>query len=159
MAQGTPGSVATAEAPARPGSKNHHYSYGQLKIGARLTVCFAVFAFLVIGGAAVAVWQFDRVEALARRSYEMDQRSLLVMRVHLDVVTFRETLATLATSQDRREFAKQATFLRVAFLRDAAHAQQSFSLCPLQTRTLPSSPDWKPSAMDYLHKLTTCWNS
>src|SRR5258708_23093667 len=129
MAQGPPVSVATAEPSARAGSKNH-YSYGQLKIGGGLTVCFAAFAFLVIGGATVAVWQFERVEALARRSYEADQRSLLVMRVHLDVVTFRETLASLADAQDRREFAKQPTSLRDAFLKDAAHAQRAFSLGP-----------------------------
>src|ERR1700757_971649 len=128
MAQ-APFSVATDEPSARAGSRNY-YSYGQLKIGARLTVCFAAFAFLVIGGTTVAGWQFARVEALARRSYEADQRSLLVMRVHLDVVTFRETLAGLADAQDRREFAKQATSLRDAFLKDAAHAQRAFSLVP-----------------------------
>jgi signal transduction histidine kinase len=159
MAQGTPGGVATAEPPTRPGSTNQHYSYGQLKIGARLTVCFAVFAFLVIGGAAVAVWQFDRVEALARRSYEMDQRSLLVMRVHLDVVTFRETLATLATAQDRREFAKQATFLRDALLRDAAHAQRAFSLVPAADQDptiftrLETVRNGLPAQVDYMLEL------
>src|ERR1700745_1984344 len=80
MAQRTPVSVATSEPSARAGSKNH-FSYGQLKIGARLTVCFAAFAFLVIGDSTVAVWQFERVEALARRSYEAHQRSLLIMPV------------------------------------------------------------------------------
>src|SRR6201987_3876236 len=126
MAQGTPVSLV-AEPSARAGYKNH-YSYGQLKIGARLTVCFAAFAFLVIGGATVAVWQFERVEALARRSHEADQRSLLIMRVHLDVATFRETLVSLADAQDRREFARQATSLRDVFRKDAAHAQRAFSL-------------------------------
>lgn len=78
----------------------------------------------------MALWQFERVEALARRSYEADQRALLVMRVHLDVVMFRETLAGLADAQDRREFARQATSLRDALLKDAAQAQQAFSLVP-----------------------------
>src|ERR1700761_1598629 len=105
MAPGTPVNVATAKPSARVGSRNR-YSHGQLKIGARLTVCFAAFTFLVIGGATVALWQFERVESLARRSYEADQRALLVMRVHLDVVMFRETLAGLADAQDRREFAR-----------------------------------------------------
>jgi signal transduction histidine kinase len=158
MAQGTPVSVATAEPSARAGSKNH-YSYGQLKIGARLTVCFAAFAFLVIGGATVAVWQFERVEALARRSYEADQRSLLVMRVHLDVVTFRETLASLADAQDRREFVKQVTSLRDAFLKDAAHAQRAFSLVPdahqdatILTR-LKTVRNGLPAQVDYMLEL------
>ena len=158
MAQGTPVNVATAEPSARVGSRNR-YSYGQLKIGARLTVCFAAFAFLVIGGATVALWQFERVEALARRSYEADQRALLVMRVHLDVVMFRETLAGLADAQDRREFARQATSLRDAFLKDAAHAQQAFSLVPdadpgatILTR-LETVSNGLPAQTDYMLEL------
>jgi signal transduction histidine kinase len=158
MAQGTPVSVATGEPSARAGSKNH-YPYGQLKIGARLTVCFAAFAFLMIVGATVAVWQFWRVEALARRSYEADQRSLLVMRVHLDVATFRETLTSLADAQDRREFARQATSLRDGFLKDTARAQRAFSSVPdadedltIQTR-LETVRGALPAQVDYMLEL------
>jgi hypothetical protein len=60
MAQATPVSVATAEPSARAGSKNL-YPYGQLKIGARLTLCFAAFALLMIGGHS------DRVAVRAGR--------------------------------------------------------------------------------------------
>jgi nitrogen fixation/metabolism regulation signal transduction histidine kinase len=158
MAQGPPVSVATAEPSARAGSKNH-YPYGQLKIGARLTVCFTVFALLMIVGATVAAWQFGRVEALARRSYEADQRSLLVMRVHLDVATFRETLASLADAQNRREFTKQATSLRDAFLKDAARAERAFSLVPdadqdpsIQIR-LETVRGALPAQVDYMLEL------
>lgn len=158
MAQGTPVRVATAEPSARAGSK-HNCFYRQLKIGARLTVCFAAFAFLVIGGVTVALWQFERVEALARRYYEADQRSLLVMRVHLDVVTFRETLAGLADAQDRRAFAEQATSLRDAFLKDAAHAQRELSSAPdadqdatVLTR-LETVRNGLPSQVDYMLEL------
>src|ERR1700760_645943 len=158
MAQGTPVSVATAVPSARAGSKNH-YPYGQLKIGARLTVCFAAFALLMIVGATVAVWQFGRVEALARRSYEADQRSLLVMRVHLDVATFRETLASLADAQDRHEFARQATSLRDGFLKDTARAQRAFSWVSdadqdptIQTR-LETVRGALPAQVDYMLEL------
>jgi C4-dicarboxylate-specific signal transduction histidine kinase len=158
MAQGTPVSVATAEPSARAGSQNH-YPYGQLKIGARLTVCFAAFALLMIVGATVALWQFGRVDALARRSYEADQRSLLVMRVHLDVVTFRETLGSLADAQDRREFARQATSLRDDFLKDTARAQRAFSSVPdsdqdptIQTR-LETVRGALPAQVDYMLEL------
>jgi nitrogen fixation/metabolism regulation signal transduction histidine kinase len=158
MAQGTPVRVATAEPLAGAGSKNH-YPYGQLKIGARLTVCFAAFALLMIVGATVAVWQFGRVEALARRSYEADQRSLSVMRVHLDVATFRETLASLADAQDRREFARQATSLRDGFLKDTARARRAFSSVPdayqdptIQTR-LETVRGALPAQVDYMLEL------
>jgi hypothetical protein len=124
-----------------------------------LTVCFAAFALLMIVGATVAVWQFGRVEALARRSYEADQRSLLVMRVHLDVATFRETLASLADAQDRREFARQATSLRDSFLKDTARAQRAFSSVPdadqdptIQTR-LETVRGALPAQVDYMLEL------
>jgi hypothetical protein len=107
----------------------------------------------------VAVWQFGRVEALARRSYEADQRSLLVMRVQLNVATFRETLASLADAQDRREFARRATSLRDGFLKDAARAQRAFSLVPdadqdptIQTR-LETVRGALPSQVDFMLEL------
>ncbi len=120
-------SAANAESPARTTPYNYH-RYARLTIGARLAVCFAAIALLMIGGDAIAVWQFGRVEASAQRFYETDQRSLAVMRVHLDVVTFRETLSGLARAQDGREFASQAASLRDDFLKDAARFQASLSL-------------------------------
>jgi hypothetical protein len=115
-----------AQGDAVPARKDHRY--GQLIIGTRLTVCFAAIALLMTGGDTVAVWQFGRVEASARRSYEADPRSLVVMRVHLDAVTFRETLISLARDEDRWNFAWPATFFRDGFLKDAARAQQALSL-------------------------------
>src|SRR5580692_8355075 len=98
-----------------------------LTIGARLTMCFATIAILVIGGDAAAVWQIGRVEALSRRSFEVDQSSLAVMRIYVDIVTFRETLTGLANAQDGREFALQAVALRDSFLQDVARAQQALN--------------------------------
>ena len=93
-------------------------------IGARLTMCFAAIAMLMIGGDAVAVWQIGRVEALSRRSFEVEQSSLAVMRIYVDIVTFRETLTRLANAEDGREFTSQANTLRDSFLQDAVRAQQ-----------------------------------
>ena len=107
---------------------SHMHGRGQLKIGVRLTVCFAAIAILMIGGDAVAVWQIGRVEALSRRSFEAEQSSLAVMRLYLDIVTFRETLTDLANAQDRHGFALQAVALRELFLEDGARAQQALNL-------------------------------
>jgi signal transduction histidine kinase len=98
-----------------------------LTIGARLTICFATIAILMIGGDAAAIWQIGRVEALSRRSFEVDQSSLAVMRIYVDIVTFRETLTGLANAQDGREFALQAVALRDSFLQDVARAQQALN--------------------------------
>lgn len=129
MPQGTPVRVAEVASPAGGRSKNQNF-YTQLTIGARLTVCFTALALLVILGATVTLWQIERVEVLTHSSNQAEQRSLLVMRVHLDVLTFRETLVNLANAQDRREFDKQATSLRDTFLKDAALAQQALVSAP-----------------------------
>ena len=91
-------------------------------------MCFAAIAILMIGGDAVAVWQIGRVETFSRRSFEVDQSSLAVTRMYLDVVTFRETLTGLANAKDGREFALQAITLRDRFLQDGALAQQALNL-------------------------------
>ena len=93
-------------------------------IAARLTMCFAAIAILMIGGDAAAVWQIGRVEALSQRSFEVDQSSLAVMRIYVDIVTFRSTLTGLANSGNGREFTLQAVTLRDSFLQDVARAQQ-----------------------------------
>jgi hypothetical protein len=81
------------------------------------------------------------------------------MRVQLDVATFRETLASLADAQDRREFARRATSLRDGFLKDAARAQRAFSLVPdadqdptIQTR-LETVRGALPSQVDFMWEL------
>ena len=61
----------------------------------------------MIVGDIVAVLQFERVERRAWRFYQADQKSLAIMHVYLDVVTFRETLTGLAHDQDPREFAPE----------------------------------------------------
>ena len=117
-----------AQDTAVRGMSQMNYRGRQLTIGTRLTICFAVIAILMISGDVVAVWQIGRVEAFSRRSFEVDQSSLAVVRIYLDVVTFRETLTGLANSQDGREFALQAIMLRDHFLQDGTRAQQALDL-------------------------------
>jgi PAS domain S-box-containing protein len=126
MAQGTAAHIANREPLPGTGSRNH-FRLGEWKIGTLLKASFAVIVLLMIVGDVIAVLQFDRVEIWALRFYQADQKSLAVMHVYVDVVTFRETLTALAHDQNPREFASQATSLRDKFLRDVAHAQQTLS--------------------------------
>jgi len=95
-----------------------------------LTAFFAAIVLLMIVGDAIAVLQLDRVETRAWRFYRADQKSLAVMHVYLDVVTFRDTLTGLAHDQNSHEFASRATALRDSFLRDVTHAQQTLNSTP-----------------------------
>jgi PAS domain S-box-containing protein len=85
----------------------------------------------MIVGDVIAVLQLHRVETRAWRFYQADQKSLAILHVYLDVVTFRDTLTGLAHDQNPHEFASRANALRDNFLRDVTQAQ----------RTLSSSPD------------------
>src|SRR6266567_2856402 len=129
MAQGTSGHFATPAPVTGTGSRNY-FRFGEWKIGPLLAAFFAAIVLLMIVGDAIAVLQLDRVETQAWRFYQADQKSLAVMHVYLDVVTFRDTLTGVAHDQNAHEFASRATALRDNFLRDVTHAQQTLSSAP-----------------------------
>jgi PAS domain S-box-containing protein len=129
MAQGAPAHFANRAPLTGTGSRNH-FRLGEWKIGTFLTACFAAIALLMIVGDAIAVLQLHRVETRAWRFYQADQKSLAIMHVYLDVVTFRDILTGLAHDQNPHEFASRATALRDNFLRDVAHAQRTLSAAP-----------------------------
>src|SRR5437870_1470007 len=129
MAQDTAGHFATPAPVTGTGSRNY-FRFGEWKIGTLLTACFAAIVLLMIVGDVIAVLQLDRVETRAWRFYQADQKSLAIMHVYLDVVTFRDTLTGLAHDQNAHEFASRATALRDNFLRDVTHAQGTLSSAP-----------------------------
>ena len=129
MAQGTPAHFANRAPLTGAGSRNH-FRLGEWKIGTLLTACFAAIVLLMIVGDVIAVLQLHRVETRAWRFYQADQKSLAIMHVYLDVVTFRDTLTGLTHDQNPHEFASRATALRDNFLRDVAHAQRTLSAAP-----------------------------
>jgi PAS domain S-box-containing protein len=129
MAQGTAAQFANRAPLTGAGSRNH-FRLGEWKIGTLLTGCFAAIVLLMIVGDAIAVLQLGRVETQASRFYQADQKSLAIMHVYLDVVTFRDTLTGLAHGENPREFASRATALRDNFLTDVTHAQQTLSSAP-----------------------------
>src|ERR1700686_3812123 len=129
MAQRTTGHFANRGPLTGAGSRNH-FRLGEWKIGTLLTSCFAAIVLLMIVGDVIAVLQLDRVESRAQHFYQADQKSVAIMHVYLDVVTFRDTLIGLAHDQNPHEFASRATALRENFLRDVTHAQQTLSSAP-----------------------------
>ena len=60
-------------------------------IGTRLTACFVAIVLSMIAADAIAMWQFSRTSAPARRLTQADQNSLSVARVHLDCTILSET--------------------------------------------------------------------
>src|SRR6266446_3767056 len=129
MAQGTAAHFAN-RAPLTGTRSRNHFRLGEWKIGTFLTACFAAIVLSMIVGDVIAVLQLDRVETQAWRFYQADQKSLAIMHVYLDVVTFRDTLTGLAHDQNPHEFASRANALRDNFLRDVTQAERTLSSAP-----------------------------
>ena len=95
-----------------------------LSIRLRLIACFVLIVLLMIAADGVAVWQYWQMTAPAQRVSETDQISHAVVRVHLDVDTFRNSMAALASSHDTHQFSVEAASLRQTFLQHVDHAEQ-----------------------------------
>src|SRR6202046_3071465 len=128
MAQDTAGHFATP--PVKGTGSRNYFRFGEWKIGRILPAFFATIVLLMTVGDIIAVLQLNRLETRAWRFYQADQKSLAIMHVYLDVVTFRDTLTGLAHDQNAHKFASRATALRDNFLRDAPRAQQTLSSAP-----------------------------
>ncbi|HVH85338.1 MAG TPA: HAMP domain-containing protein, partial [Terriglobales bacterium] len=107
---------------------------GRLSIGTRLTACFAAIVLSMIAANIVIVWQLRQMATPTQRLSAADQRSLAILRVHLDVDQFRDRATALASSHDTRQFASEIGPLRSTFLRDIEHAEQELAVPPADER-------------------------
>jgi PAS domain S-box-containing protein len=112
-----------------------------LSIRVRLIACFVLLVLLMIAADAVAVWQFRQTTAPAERLNRADQTSHAAVRVHLDIDTFRDSMAALASTHDTGQFASEAASIRRTFQQHVDHAEQVLSAAPEieQDATLPSA--------------------
>ena len=101
-----------------------------LRIRIRLIACFILIVSFIIAADAVAVWQYWQIEALAQRVSKTDQISDAVVRVHLDVYSFQDRMAALASSHDTRQFSSEAAAIRRSFLERVDHAEQMLRATP-----------------------------
>ena len=120
----------TKVAKATRGRIRSLFRLGDLSIRVRLIACFVLIVLLMIAADAVAVWQFRQMTAQVQRVSEADQTSYAVIRVHLDVDIFRDSVAELASSHDTRQFAGEAASIRRTFLQHVDHAEQMLRATP-----------------------------
>jgi PAS domain S-box-containing protein len=104
--------------------------FRRFNIGPRLTACFLMIVFLMGTADFIAWWQFKSIEVPAHRFYQVDQKSLAVMRAHLDMMEFREALATLADQQDEGRFAVEVASQRDRVVHDIQHAEETLKSFP-----------------------------
>ena len=102
----------------------------RLNIGPRLTACFLIIVVLMGAVDFIAAWQFKHIEVSAHRFYQVDQKSLAVMRAYVDLMEFREALVTLANAQDERGFAVEAASQRDHVVQDVRRAEETLKSFP-----------------------------
>jgi PAS domain S-box-containing protein len=104
---------------------------------------------------AVAVWQFRQISAASERLSDADQTSHAVVRVHLDVDTFRDSMAALASSHDAEQFSSEAASIRRTFLRDLDQAEQVLRATPDVERDATVSGALESLRMTLLSQVDT----
>ena len=121
---------ATDVVQAARGRIRSLFRLSNLSVRLRLIACFILIVFFIIAADAVAVWQYSQIEALAQRVSMSDQISDAVVRIHLDVYSFRDRMAALAGSHDIRRFSNEAAAIRRSFLERVDHAEQMLRATP-----------------------------
>jgi PAS domain S-box-containing protein len=101
-----------------------------LSIRSRLIACFVLIVVLIIAADAVAIWQYWQIEARAQRVLKTDQISDAVVRIHLDVYSFRDKMAALASSHDVRQLSGEAAEIRRSFLEQVDLTEQMLRTTP-----------------------------
>jgi PAS domain S-box-containing protein len=109
-----------------------------LSIGRRLTVCFLLILVSMIAADAVVFWQLRQMVTPTRRLSSADQTSLALVRLRLDVGSFRKNVAALESSHDTKQFSTEAAEFRQSFLRDVEEAQEALSRAPEIAREDPT---------------------
>src|SRR6201987_2185506 len=126
-----------------------------LSIRLRLIACFILIVFFIIAADAVAVWQYWQIEALAQRVNKTDQISDAVVRIHLDVYSFRDRMVALASSHDTRQFSSEAAAIRHSFLERVDHAEEMLKAARDTERDAPISEALESLRVTLLSQLDT----
>ncbi|HEY2456734.1 MAG TPA: PAS domain S-box protein, partial [Candidatus Acidoferrum sp.] len=111
-------------------SLRNMFRRSQVSIGTRLAACFVAVVLLMFIADVFAIWQVRRMAVPVRVLNDADETSFAVVRVHLDVDSFRGKVSALESNHDIREFANEAASLRRTFLEDVDRAEQLLRRSP-----------------------------
>ena len=78
----------------------------------------------MFAGDVIVLWQFHIVQAQAERLDEYDEELVTVLRVHLDVLKFRDTLESLANTRNAESLKAETQSMNEAFAEDMRRAEQ-----------------------------------
>ncbi|HEY3615158.1 MAG TPA: ATP-binding protein [Candidatus Sulfotelmatobacter sp.] len=106
------------------------FRLSNLSIRSCLIASFVLIVLLMVAADAVAIWQYWQIEALAQRVRKTEQLADAVVRIHLDVYSFRDKMVALASSHDIRQFSVEAAEIRRSFVEQVDHTEQMLRATP-----------------------------
>jgi PAS domain S-box-containing protein len=130
----------SGEVKSIPHAAGSLFRKSALSIGKRLAVCFLLIVVSIVAADAVVFWQFRQMVTSTRRLSNVDQTSLAIVRLRLDVSSFRKNVAALESRHDTKQFSSEAAGFRRSFLHDVEDAEQALSSAPEIAREDPTIP-------------------
>jgi PAS domain S-box-containing protein len=97
----------------------------RLNIGPRLVLCFALIILSTLAGDVIVLWQFRVVQAQAERLNQYDEELVTVLRVHSDLLKFRDTLESLASARNAERLKAETQSMNETFAEDMRSAKSA----------------------------------
>ena len=97
----------------------------RLNIGPRLVLCFALIIVLMVASDVIVLWQFHVVQAQAERLDEYDEELVTVLRVHSDMLKFRDTLESLANARNSARLKAETQSMNESVAEDMRRAKSA----------------------------------
>src|SRR5580658_3020704 len=97
----------------------------RLNIGPRLVLCFALIILSTLAGDVIVLWQFRVVQAQAERLNQYDEELVTVLRVHSDLLKFRDTLESLASARNAERLKVETQSMNETFAEDMRSAKSA----------------------------------
>ena len=97
----------------------------RLNIGPRLLLCFALIIVSMLVGDVIVLWQFHIVQAQAGRLNEYDEELVTVLRVHSDLLKFRDAVESLANARDAERLKVEIQSMNQALAEDMREAKNA----------------------------------
>jgi PAS domain S-box-containing protein len=98
-----------------------------LNIGPRLVLCFALIILSTLAGDVIVLWQFHIIQKQAERLDAYDDELVTVLRVHSDLLKFRDTLESLANAKNAERLKAETHSMNEAFVEDMRRAKSALS--------------------------------
>lgn len=107
----------------------------RLNIGPRLTLCFVFIILMMLAGNAILLWQFDRERAQAERLSRVDQKYIVVLQAHINLLSAHERLDALAHFDARPLPVGELETLQREIVDGSRRSKDALSRLPAETPT------------------------